>query len=64
MNDKELLEWFLAEWFNIGDEPHEPSCEDEYCGPCAARECRYLDPLHRHHDGCPSDCYEENKMPP
>lgn len=33
---------------------HAPPCEDEYCGPCAARECPHDDPLHRHHDGCPT----------
>ncbi len=32
----------------------EPACDDEYCGGCAASECKHQDPLHRHHDGCPS----------
>ena len=34
--------------------PCEPDCEDEYCAPCAMRACPAGEPLHRHHDGCPS----------
>lgn len=31
-------------------------CEDPECMPCGAKECIHGDPLHGHHDGCPS-CY-------
>jgi hypothetical protein len=32
------------------------SCLDAECTLCAIRDCRFLEPLHYHHDGCPS-CY-------
>jgi hypothetical protein len=29
-------------------------CPDPECAVCAEAVCRYKDPLHFHHDGCPS----------
>lgn len=37
---------------------HNPPCTDEDCFSCAASQCPYQDPLHHHHDECPS-CYTE-----
>jgi hypothetical protein len=57
MKDEDFLGAMLADWFRVRADPHDPPCDDEYCGPCAAKECPHADPLHRHHDGCPSESY-------
>ena len=53
-------------------EPHEPvhTCDDDAnsggdgeCLACGARDCPYGEPLHYHHDGCPS-CEEEEEGAP
>lgn len=40
------------------DPLHPPTeeCENEECLYCGARDCPHNEPLHYHHDGCPS-CY-------
>lgn len=43
------------EWWTTGP-IHNPPCMDEDCFSCAASQCPYKDPLHHHHDECPS-CY-------
>lgn len=30
------------------------TCPDAECMDCSERDCPYADPLHYHHDGCPS----------
>jgi hypothetical protein len=39
---------------NLEGEPCYMPCIDEYCAPCAMRECKHGEPLHGHHDGCPA----------
>jgi hypothetical protein len=41
------------------DANHPPrhSCPDDECLTCGARDCG--DPLHYHHDGCPSCAFNE-----
>lgn len=29
-------------------------CDDMECEECSKRDCPHKDPLHYHHDGCPS----------
>lgn len=36
-----------------------PLCNDPECMFCSVIHCPSMDPLHYHHDGCPS-CYLEN----
>lgn len=33
------------------------SCPVDECTACSVRECPHRDPLHFHHDGCPS-CWD------
>lgn len=40
------------------DHPPTDQCPDPECWQCALRDCPHRDPLHYHHDGCPS-CYQE-----
>ncbi|MDE2100886.1 MAG: hypothetical protein KGL39_26805 [Patescibacteria group bacterium] len=46
----------------IMNHPSANECEDpEECLICSMRDCPNREPLHYHHDGCPSRCHEEKK---
>lgn len=36
------------------EHPSRDECPDEECSVCAVRDCPWHEPLHYHHDGCPS----------
>lgn len=48
----------FVEYWNEPGAGCKPPCESEECYSCAANECPDRDPLHRHHDECPS-CYKK-----
>jgi hypothetical protein len=38
----------------VESHPATDACPDQECDVCSVRDCPYHDPLHYHHDGCPS----------
>lgn len=45
------------QWFDrVVYHPQAKDCEEDECWICAIRDCPHHEPLHYHHDGCPS-CY-------
>lgn len=36
------------------EHPDTDDCPDDECSECGERDCPHEDPLHYHHDGCPS----------
>lgn len=36
---------------------HPRACQEPECTECGMRDCPQHDPLHYHHDGCPSLCH-------
>lgn len=39
---------------DIEPHPSTEECKIEKCKECAVRDCKWNDPMHYHHDGCPS----------
>jgi hypothetical protein len=35
---------------------HPTDCNVDECIDCGIRDCRFHEPLHYHHDGCPMGC--------
>ena len=42
------------ELLRVDPHPDWQACDIDECTICGARDCEYDEPLHYHHDGCPS----------
>jgi len=45
----------------LATHPATEECPDPECSLCSERDCPYHEPLHYHHDGCPS-CPEADEI--
>jgi len=52
----EALRYLLQarELLRVNPHPDWQACDIDECTICAVRDCPYDEPLHYHHDGCPS----------
>lgn len=46
---------YLSTFWTV-EHPETAACPDLECMQCAVRDCPHGEPLHYHHDGCPSCC--------
>lgn len=58
--EKEKNEEDVHEYGKDPNHPATDDCSDASCMECGARDCAFNDPLHYHHDACPS-CYIAEK---